>query len=85
MSELELEFTTRFGNFRKYGPMFPFLIKPASFNGHEFDASLMDTQDMKIQLTELKSSALWMTKFAEIHKELETTAVINQGSCIFTW
>lgn len=87
MSELELEFTTRFGDLRKCGPMFPFLIKPASFDGHEFDASLiewMDTQDMEMQLIELKSSALWMTKFSELRKELETTAVNNQGSCIFT-
>ncbi|XP_065148348.1 general transcription factor II-I repeat domain-containing protein 2-like [Paramisgurnus dabryanus] len=87
ISELESEFKTRFGDFRKYGPMFPFLINPESFDGHEFDESLigwMNTQDMEMQLIELKTSALWMTKFAELRKELETTAGNNQGSCIFT-
>ncbi|KAJ3593948.1 hypothetical protein NHX12_006281 [Muraenolepis orangiensis] len=34
ISELESEFTTRFGEFQKYGPMFSFLIKPDSFDGH---------------------------------------------------
>lgn len=37
-----------------------------------------------MQLIELKSSALWMTKFAELRKELETTAVKNHGTSIFT-
>ena len=32
ISDLESEFSTRFGDFRKYGPMFPFLIKPESFD-----------------------------------------------------
>ncbi|KAJ3581347.1 hypothetical protein NHX12_016749, partial [Muraenolepis orangiensis] len=71
ISELESEFTTRFGEFQMYGPMFSFLIKPDSFDGHELDLSLidwLDTQDMIMQLIELKSSTLWVTKFAELRK-----------------
>lgn len=67
--------------------MFSFLIKPESFDGHEFDESLiewMDTRDLEMQLIEFKNSALWTTKFVELHKELETIAVNKQGSCIFT-
>uniref|UniRef100_UPI00358FAF2C general transcription factor II-I repeat domain-containing protein 2-like n=1 Tax=Myxine glutinosa TaxID=7769 RepID=UPI00358FAF2C len=87
MSELESEFTTRFGDFQKYGPMFSFLIKPDSFDGHELDLSLvdwLDTQDMEMQLIELKNSTLWVTTFAELRKQLETTAVQDHGTCIFT-
>uniref|UniRef100_UPI00358ECE96 general transcription factor II-I repeat domain-containing protein 2-like n=1 Tax=Myxine glutinosa TaxID=7769 RepID=UPI00358ECE96 len=87
MSELESEFTTRFGDFQKYGPMFSFLIKPDSFDGHELDLSLIDwsdTQDVEMQLIELKSSTLWVTKFAELRKQLETTAVQDHETCIFT-
>uniref|UniRef100_UPI00358FEE4E general transcription factor II-I repeat domain-containing protein 2-like n=1 Tax=Myxine glutinosa TaxID=7769 RepID=UPI00358FEE4E len=87
MSELESEFTTRFGDFQKYGPMFSFLIKPDSFDGHELDLSLidwLDTQDMEMQLIELTSSTLWVTKFAELRKQLETTAVQDHRTCIFT-
>ncbi|KAK1884401.1 General transcription factor II-I repeat domain containing protein 2 [Dissostichus eleginoides] len=87
ISELESEFTTRFGEFQKYGPMFSFLIKPDSFDGHELDVSVidwLDTQDMIMQLIELKSSTLWMTKFAELRKQLETTARHDHSTCIFT-
>ena len=69
MRELESEFTTRFGDFKRYGPMFSFLIKPDSFDGHDLDVSLMDwmdIQDMEMQLIELKSSTLWVQKFAEL-------------------
>ena len=65
--------------------MFSFLTKPESFDGHELDSSLtdwLDTQDMEMQLIELKSSTLWLTKFAELRKQLETTAVKVHGPCI---
>ncbi len=39
---------------------------------------------MEMQLIYFKSLALWTTKFSELSKELETTAVHNQGSEIFT-
>lgn len=87
MHELESEFTTRFGEFKRYGPMFSFLIKPDSLDGHDLDASLiewMDIQDMEVQLIELKSSSLWVTKFAELRKQLETTAVQHHGARILT-
>ncbi|KAJ3606325.1 hypothetical protein NHX12_025846 [Muraenolepis orangiensis] len=87
ISELESEFTTRFREFQKYGPMFSFLIKPDSFDGHELDLSLidwLDTQDMIMQLIEPKSLTLWVTKFAELRKHLETTAGRDHGTCIFT-
>ncbi|KAF7648123.1 hypothetical protein LDENG_00161920 [Lucifuga dentata] len=84
---LQLELTTRFQEFQKYGPTFSFLVKLKSFDGHELESSLigwLDTQDMAMQLIELKSSTLWVTKFAELRKQLETTAGHDHGTCIFT-
>ncbi|CAB4068270.1 unnamed protein product [Lepeophtheirus salmonis] len=62
MHELEEEFPTYFVYFRRYGPMFSFLIKPDSFNGQDLDTALidwMDVQGVKSQLIELKRSSLW--------------------------
>lgn len=76
MRELEAEFTTRFVDFKRYGPMFDFLIKPDSFHENDLVTTLfawMDVQDMEMQLIELKSSSLWVTKFAELRKQLEST------------
>lgn len=55
--------------------MFPFLIKPDIFDGHELDLSLiewLETQDVEMQLIELKST-LWVSKFAELRTTLEST------------
>lgn len=87
MRELEAEFNTRFVDFKRYGPMFDFLIKPDSFHEHDLDTTLfawMDVQDMEMQLIELKSSSLWVTKFAELRKQLESTPVQQHGACILT-
>uniref|UniRef100_A0A3Q2UT69 DUF4371 domain-containing protein n=1 Tax=Haplochromis burtoni TaxID=8153 RepID=A0A3Q2UT69_HAPBU len=65
-----------FLDFQVYGPMFSFLIKPESFN-EQLDLSLfkwLDTDDMEMQLIELKSSTVWVTKFAELRTQLESTA-----------
>ena len=67
--------------------MFSFLIKPESFDGHKLDTSLtdwLDAQDMEMQLIELKSSTLWVTKFAELRKLLEATPVKDHGAHILT-
>ena len=37
-----------------------------------------------MQLIELRSSTLWVTKFAELRKQLETTAAQDHGTFIFT-
>ena len=87
MRALEDEFTTRFVDFKRYGPMFSYLIKPDSFDGHDLDVALFDwmdvgLQDVEMQLIELKSSSLWVTKFAELRKQLESTPVQQHGACI---
>lgn len=46
MRELEAEFTTRFVDFKRYGPMFSFLIKPDSFDGHDLDVAPFDWMDV---------------------------------------
>ena len=87
MRVLEAEFTTRFVDFKRYGPMFSILMKPNSFDGHDLDATLidwMDTEDMEMQLIELKSSTLWVTKFAELRKLLDATPVKDHGAHILT-
>ena len=74
-------------DFKRYGPMFSFLIKLDSFDGHVLDATLidwMDTEGMEMQLIELKSSTLWVTKFAELRKQLEATPVQDHGAHILT-
>uniref|UniRef100_A0A3B4ESV8 DUF4371 domain-containing protein n=1 Tax=Pundamilia nyererei TaxID=303518 RepID=A0A3B4ESV8_9CICH len=74
VQRLEKEFRMRFLDFQVYGPMFSFLIKPESFN-EQLDLSLfkwLDTDDMEMQLIELKSSTL------------ESTAAREPGACIFT-
>nr|XP_054590733.1 SCAN domain-containing protein 3-like [Nothobranchius furzeri] len=83
---LQTEFITRFQDFQLYGPMFSFLIRPESF-GNQLDLSIfnfLDTDDMEMQLIELKSSTLWGTKFAELRQQLESTAVHDHGACIFS-
>lgn len=75
ISGFGLAFSTQFGEF--HGPMFSSLIKFNSCDGYEVDWSLiewLDAQHMLMQLTELKSSTLWVIKFAELWKQLETTA-----------
>ena len=67
--------------------MFSFLIKPDSFDGHDLDATLfnwMDKEDMEMQLIELKSSTLWVTKSAELRKYLEATPVQDHRAHILT-
>lgn len=68
--------------FKKYGPMFAFLIKTDSFDGHELDLSLRDWLDIQevMPLIELRGS-LRVTKFC---LQLETTAGHDHGTCIFT-
>ncbi|KAL7407739.1 hypothetical protein ABVT39_012779 [Epinephelus coioides] len=55
ISGLETEFTTRFREFQKYGPVFSFLIKPDSFERHELDLSLMDCLDTQGMVVVLAS------------------------------
>ena len=84
---LEAEFTTRFQEFQKYGPLFSFLINPDSFDGHDLELPLLDwldTQDMQMQLIELKTSTLWKSKFADLRRELETETVRDHCACITT-
>ena len=42
----------------------------------------LETQDVEMQLVELKSVTLWSTKFAVLLKQLETTAVREHRACI---
>ena len=67
--------------------MFSFLIKPDSFDGHDLEVTMfnwMDTEDMEMQLIELKSSTLWVTKFVELRQQLEATPVQDHGAHILT-
>ena len=64
-----------------------FLIKPDSLDGHALDATLfdwMETGDMEMQLIELKSSTVWLTKFWELRKQLEAKPVQDHRAHILT-
>lgn len=48
------------------------MIKPASFDKHDLDATLIDwigTENTEMQVIELKSSTMLMTKFTELNKQ----------------
>ena len=62
------------------------LIKPDSFHGHEMDLSLidsLDTQGMEMQLIELKSSALWVTKLTELRETAGNHSWKDHGTSTF--
>ncbi|KAH1182947.1 hypothetical protein KIL84_004439 [Mauremys mutica] len=59
MQELESEFSDRFQDFQRFGPMLSFLIKSEKFNESDLDLSVfqwMDVEDFEMQLIQLKSS-----------------------------
>ncbi|KAK0146239.1 General transcription factor II-I repeat domain-containing protein 2 [Merluccius polli] len=51
---------------------------------HELEAEFKTRFDMEMQLIELKSSSLWVTKFAELRKQLESSPVQDHGAHVLT-
>ena len=71
MSELKTQFCNRFQDFRRFGEVFLFLIKPDSHD--ELDLSLFDLMNVgnfHMQLIDSRSSVLWTSKFAELRQAL---------------
>ena len=79
MSELKTQFCNRFQDFRRFGEVFSFLIKPDSHG--DLDLSLFDwvnVGDFRMQLIDLRSSVLWTSKFAELRQAIETVDCKNR-------
>ncbi|CAM5166141.1 unnamed protein product [Eretmochelys imbricata] len=88
MQELESEFSDRFQDFRRFGPMLSFLIKPEKFNESNLDLSLfqwMGVEDFKMQLIQLKSSELWASKFGDLWSALKATERDHGASILTCW
>ena len=83
MSELKTQFCKRFQDFRRFGEVFSFLIKPDS--NDDLDLSLFDwmnVDDFRMQLIDLRSSVLWTNKFAELRQAVETVDRKNRSKLI---
>ena len=83
MSEQKTQFCNRFQDFRHFGEVFSFLIKPDSH--HDLDLSLFDWMnvgDFHMQLIDLRSLVLWTSKFAELHQAIEIVDRKNRSKLI---
>ena len=83
MSELKTQFCNRFQDFRRFGEVFSFLIKPDSHE--DLNLSLfywMNVGDFHMQLIDLRSSVLWTSKFAEWRQAIKTVDRKNRSKLI---
>ena len=83
MSELKTQFCNRFQDFRRFGKVFSFVIKPDSHD--DLDLSLFDwinVDDFLMQLIDLRSFVLWTTKLAELRQVIDTVDCKNCSKLI---
>ena len=83
MSKLKTQFCNRFQDFRRFGEVFSFVIKPDSHD--DLDLSLLDwinVDDFLMQLIDLRSFVLWTTKLAELRQAIETVDRKNRSKLI---
>ena len=83
MSELKTQFCKRFQDFRRFGKVFSFLIKPDS--NDDLDLSLFDWMnvgDFRMQLIDLRTLVSWTSKFAEMRQAIETVDRKNRSKLI---
>ena len=67
------QFCIRFQNFQHFGALFSFLMKPESSKDLNLCAfEWMDIEDFQLQLIDFKASSLWISKFVDWRKSLET-------------
>jgi hypothetical protein len=86
MRVLRTQFRNRFQNFQLYGSMFSFLIKPDC--GEDFDLSMfdwIDVKDFQMQMIDFKASLLWVSKFVDLRKLLETVEEKNDTVILECW
>ncbi|KAG7174378.1 hypothetical protein Hamer_G003317 [Homarus americanus] len=85
---MKSKFSVRFQDFQHIGPTFSFLIKPENFEESDLDLSLfewMKIGDLEMQLIDFKLFSLWVVKFTELRKTLETTASDHEVSILSCW
>ena len=81
MRDLTSQFYNRFQDFKHFGSLFSFLIKPES--SENLNLSVLEwtnIEDFQMQLIDFKASLLWTSKFVDLRKSLETIE-IKQKTC----
>ena len=83
MRDITSQFRNRFQDFQRFGPLFSFLINPQGSEDLDLSAfDWMDIKDFQMQLIDFKASILWVSKFDNLRKLLETAE--NSQSSILT-
>ncbi|XP_074847014.1 general transcription factor II-I repeat domain-containing protein 2A-like isoform X1 [Carettochelys insculpta] len=88
LQELASELSARFQDFRCFGPIFSFLIKPDNFDADDLDSTVfqwMGVEDFEMQLIELQCSVLWSSKFRDLRRTLESTKGDHGVSIMACW
>ena len=68
---MEKQFLDRFHDFRKFGDLFLFLIKPESCSNVDLDIlSWLEINDFPLQMIEFKTSSLCLEQFSDLRKSL---------------
>ena len=85
MRDLTSQFCNKFQDFQRFGPLFSFLINPQGSEDLDLSAfEWMDIEDFQMQLIDFKASLLWVSKFDDLRKSLET-AENSQTSILTCW
>ena len=83
MRYITSQFRNRFQDFQRFGPLFSFLINPQGSEDLDLSAfDWMDIEDFQMPLIDFKASLLWVSKFDNLQKLLETAE--NSQTCILT-
>ena len=73
MRDLTTQICNRFQDFQRFIPLFSCLINPQDSEDLDFSAfEWMDIEDFQMQLIDFKASLLWVSKFDDLRKSLET-------------
>ena len=85
MRDITSQFRNRFQDFQRFGPLFSFLIHPQGSEDLDLSAfDWMDIEDFQMPLIDFKASLLWVSKFDNLQKLLET-AENSQTSILICW
>ena len=84
MRDITSQFRNKFQDFQRFGPLFSFLINPQGSEDLDLSAfDWMDIEDFQMQLIDFKASLLWVSKFDNLQKLLETAE--NSQTSILSW
>ncbi|XP_013786439.1 general transcription factor II-I repeat domain-containing protein 2-like [Limulus polyphemus] len=70
---IQIEFETRFQNFKAHGPMFSFIIKPDGMEENVLDLqyfNFLEIENLDMELIDFKNSTIWTDKFKALRRQL---------------